>query len=239
MVTPARLIAVAGVIAIASSLTGTGALASAGAHAAVSTNRTFAGYEVSRPTSHISTATVTFVVPTITCKKNSSGVGPSILIQSTVNKHNVYSDSGGGIAVTCQNKQPHYLALPIVDGTNYNDNNVPIAAGDKITLDVKYAKTTQVTLTDDTTKQVDKHSGKASVGQTAFFGDSGVEVNHHGLGLDPFTTTAFSLAKIDGRPIGKDKPQRFEWVDNHKVVLITASPISHQDQFTTRFKNSN
>jgi hypothetical protein len=204
--------------------------------ASVKTSSTFAGYEVTE-TKGIKTATITFVVPTITCKQNYSGVGPSVVIASTVHK-NTYSYSGGAIAVACQNKQPVYVALPIVDGTNYNDRNVPIAAGDKITVTVKYGQKTAVTLVDDTTHQVDKHTGRKSLGESAYFGDSGLEINHKGVGLDPFTPTPFSAATVNGQPIGKASPQRYDWVDSHHNVLITASALTHKENFTTRFKRS-
>lgn len=208
------------------------------AHAATnSTSKTFAGYEVAETKTDIKTATVTFVVPTITCKKNFSGVGPSVVIASTIVNHH-YSDSGGGIAVACQNQQPDYVALPIVDGTNYNDTNVPIAAGNKITVTVQYGHKTTVTLVNDTTHQVDKHTGKRSLGEDAYFGDSGIEINHHGLGLDPFTSTSFSAATVNNRPIGKESPQRYDWVDSNKVVLVSASAISSKTDFTTKFEHS-
>lgn len=208
------------------------------AHSAKSSSSpTFAGYEVSESKKHIKGASVTFVVPTITCKKDFSGVGPSVLIDSTV-VHNTYSDSGGGIAVVCENREPDYVALPVVDGTNYNDTNVAISAGDKITMTVKYGAKTTVKLVDDTTHQVDTHTGKRSVGETAYFGDSGIEINHKGVGLDPFTPTPFSAATVNGRPIGKESPQRYQWVDKHGHVLVTASALSGKNAFTTTFKQS-
>jgi len=207
------------------------------AHSAkINTSRTFAGYELT-DSKGIKAATVTFVVPTITCKKNYSGVGPSVVIASTVH-HGTYSDSGGGVAVVCQNRQPNYVALPIVDGVNYNDGNVPIAPGDKVTLTVKYGGKTVVTLVDDTTHQVDQHTGKGSLGEAAYFGDNGVEINHQGVGIDPFTSTSFSAAELNGQPIGKQSAQRYEWVDNHHVVLVTASALSHKEDFTTTFHHS-
>jgi hypothetical protein len=208
------------------------------AHSAKSSSSpTFAGYQVNESKKDIKGASVTFVVPTITCKKDFSGVGPSVLIDSTV-VHNKYSDSGGGIAVVCENRQPEYVALPVVDGTNYDDTNVPISAGNKITVTVKYGAKTKVTLENDTTHQIDTHTGKKSVGETAYFGDSGIQINHKGVGLDPFTPTSFSAAKVNGRPIGKESPQRYQWVDKHGHVLVTAGALSGQDAFTTTFKQS-
>lgn len=235
-----RSAAAAGALTALAMLAGAGAVATASASEKTPkplTSRTFAGYQVTVPKTHIQSATVTFVVPTITCHKNYSGVGPSILIDSTVVK-NTYTYSGGGIAVVCENKQPNYVALPIVDGLNYNDTNVPIAAGNTVTVTVKYASKTIVTLTDDTTHQVDTHTGKRSVGLTASFGDSGIQVNHKGLGLDAFTTTQFSDAEINGRPFGGRTPLRYEWVDSHKVTLVTAGAITDKDDFTTSFKHS-
>ena len=236
--------AAATAVAVLGTLTVVGAsVAVAGASVAAtpanapSTTRTFAGYLVSEPTTHIRTAKVTFVVPTITCVRSFSGVGPSVVIASTVVRHR-YSDSGGGVAVACQNKIPTYLALPIVDGLNYNDHQVAISAGNKITLTVNYGSRTTVTLTNDTTHQVDTRTGAKSLGSAAYFGDSGVEVNHNGLGIDPFTQTSFSGATVNGRPIGSLSPVHDNWVDSKHVVLVSSGALSHNTDFTTTFRHS-
>jgi hypothetical protein len=228
---------IAGALAALVSIGALGAGVALASATKTNTSRTFAGYSVVESKTHIHSASVTFVVPTITCKKDFSGVGPSVVIASTVH-HNTFSDSGGGVAVACQNKQPEYVALPIVDATNYNDTNVPIAAGNKITLTVKYGSKTIVTLTDDTTHQVDKHTGKGSVGEDASFGDSGLEINHRGVGIDPFTTTQFSAATVNGKPIGKEAAERTEWVDSHHNVLVAASALKNKTAFRTTFKSS-
>jgi hypothetical protein len=220
-------------------------VAASGAGAAVAiissggvvSNRSFAGFEVVKPTKHITSASVTFVVPSITCHKDFSGVGPSVIIDSTVQNHH-YSYSGGGVGVACQNLQPVYIALPIVDGVNYDDFNVPVSAGDKVTVSVRYGLNTKVTWTNDTTHEVDIHTGKRSRGAEAFFGDNGLAINHHGVGLDPFTRTSFGAARVNGHPIGGQSPQRYRWVDSNQVVLVSASALSHGAGFTTTFRHS-
>jgi hypothetical protein len=147
--------AIAALVATASVAGAAGAIASS---ATVSSSHSLAGFKVAEPTKHITSATVTFVVPRITCHKNFSGVGPSVVIASTVT-HHTYSDSGG-VAVACQNLQPVYVALPIVDDVNYNDHSIPVVAGDKVTVAVRYGTNTKVTWTNDTTHQVDIHTGK-------------------------------------------------------------------------------
>lgn len=230
--------AAATVAAILAALGGSGAAAALATSASASGSRTFAGWEVAEPITHITSASVTFVVPTITCHQNFSGVGPAVVIASTVHNH-TYSDSGGGIAVACQHLVPVYVALPIVNGFNYNDHNVPISAGDTVTVSVKYGSRTTVTLVDHTDHQRDVRSGKRSRGQDAYFGDSGIEINHHGVGLDPFTKTRFTAARVNGRPIGSLSPRHFRWVDSAHLTLVSASRLSHGTSFTTTFVRSN
>ena len=226
--------AIAAVGASASVAAGAVAVASSGT---VSTSHTFAGFKVAEPTRHITSASVTFVVPAITCHANFSGVGPSVLITSTV-RHHRYSFSGGAVAVACQDNLPVYVALPVVDSNQYDDYGVPVAAGDRVTVAVRYGQTTKVTWTNDTTHQVDVHTGKRSRGEDAYFGDNGIAINHRNVGLDAFTKTSFSAAKVNGRAIGREAPVRYTWVNKSHVVLVTASKLSHRGDFTTTFRHA-
>jgi hypothetical protein len=201
------------------------------------TNLTFAGY-ITTPKAHITKANVSFVVPSITCKGRLSGVGPSIQIDSTVNKKtNTFSVAGGGIAVACEHSKVVYEALVIVNGVN--DNAFQVAAGDHVTVSVKYGTKTVSTVTDTTSKAHKTDSAKASVGQSAFVGDSGVQVGSQNLGIDQFTVTHFTDATVNGHTLAKVKAQQTDWIDKHKVILIAASKLGKDGKsFTTTFKHS-
>jgi hypothetical protein len=189
---------------------------------------------------HIHSATVSFVIPRITCRKNLSGVGPAVLIQSTGNQRtNAHSESGGGVGVACEHKKPIYNAIVEVVNRSYDDNLHPLAAGDKVVVRVTYAKTkTVATVNDLTAKRRFTRAGRPTVGEIAFFGDSSVEIDQQGIGLDPFGTTHFSAVKVNGRSIVAQKPIRTNWVNTKGAVLVAASKLRKNDTFTTTFKRS-
>jgi hypothetical protein len=201
------------------------------------TSKSFAGYAVfGTAKKHIKSAELTFDVPKITCHKHYSGVGPSLLLTSTVVKEH-YSLTGAGISVACEDGSILYTALPVVVSDYKPDTAMTITPGDKITVKVTYGAKTTVKLTDDTTKASDTVTGKKTVGQTAYLGDSGLTINNKALGVDQFTKTAFSGASVNGKALGKWKPTRYSWVDK-KVVLVAASALKHANAFTTTFKHA-
>jgi hypothetical protein len=89
---------------------------------------TFAGYQVAKSKGHVTSATTTFVVPSITCKKSFSGVGPSIVVQTTPNKRNVYLTDIAAVGVGCVKMKPTYESIISVNSHSYND--FPFAADD-------------------------------------------------------------------------------------------------------------
>jgi hypothetical protein len=201
------------------------------------TDTGFAGYQVSKPKTHVKSATASFVVPTITCKKNASGVGPAALVDSTVNKKtNTFTYSGAAVGVGCENKQPAYESIIIVDNVNFND--FPVAAGDRVVLSVHMSKSGTTASFDDVTSGAHKtRTGKGAIGASARVGASSLQINNVGVGLDPFTTIAGSKVEINGKPIANEKPMRFTWV-RHRTVLVAASALSKGKDFTLTFKHS-
>jgi len=206
----------------------------------IQTNTAFAGFEVAKTKAHIHSASVRFVVPKITCRNNLSGVGPSVLIQSVGNpRTNAHSESGGGVGVACEDKTPIYNAIVEVVSHSYDDILHPLAAGDRVVVTVTYGpRRTVASVRDVTARRSFTRSAGHSVGEYAFFGDSSVEIDALGIGLDPFTTTHFRGAKINGRWIVRQKPIRTNWVNSKGVVLVAASKLSAHDTFTTTFKRS-
>jgi hypothetical protein len=159
---------------------------------------TFAGYEVSMK---VKVATATLVVPTITCKKNFSGVGPTIIVQSTVDKKtNSYTNSGGGVGVVCEKKQPIYDAVLIVNGAE--TNVAGLSPGDKVAVSVTAKKSKTVVTVHDLTSSFDKTiKGKGAVGATAYFGDEGVAISKKSVGIDPFSRTSFTDSLVNGKTL--------------------------------------
>jgi hypothetical protein len=227
----------AGLALAATSVTTAGAAVSK-----VSTNVTFGGY-VATPKAHITKAAVSFVVPQVTCRKKFSGVGPSIQIDSTVNKKtNSFTAAGGGVASSCENSIPVYEVLvitPTKTGAINYDNAYAVKAGDVISVKVAYGSKTVSTVTDTTTGQHKTDTGPKSLGGTAYVGDSGVAIGKQNLGLDPFKTTHFSKATLNGHSLKKVKAQRTEWVHKHQVLITPSALGKDGKSFSTSFKHSN
>jgi hypothetical protein len=221
------------VVATALSVAG-GAVAAPGAK---QTNTTFAGYLVSKPTGHVKSATATFVVPTITCKKNASGVGPAVLVQSAPNKKNVTTFLGGGIGVGCEHKQAVYESIIVVGGNSTND--LTLAAGDHVTVSVKAVKRKTKVVLDDTTSGGHKtRTGKGMVGATAFIGDSSLEIDNVGVGLDPFTKIPVTGALVNGKSLKAEHAARVTWVRHHTVLVTPSALHGGGKNFTLTFKHS-
>jgi hypothetical protein len=163
-----------------------------------------------------------------------------VLIQSTGNpRTNAHSESGGGVGVACENKTPIYNAIVEVVNHSYDDNLHPLAAGDRVVVTVTYgAQQTVATVRDVTAKRSFTHAARRSVGEFAFFGDSSVEIDQKGIGLDPFATTHFRAAKVNGRWILRQHPMRTNWTTSKGAVLVAASTLTKHDTFTTTFKRS-
>lgn len=197
---------------------------------------TFAGYEVSKPTAHVTTATTTFIVPTITCKKSFSGVGPSVVVQTTPNKHNVYTDDVAAVGVGCEKKVPAYESIITIDGHNFND--FPFAAGDKVVVNVTVKKSkTSVTIDDITSGAHKTRAGAGRVGAIAYIGDEGLVINSRKTGLDPFTKTSFTASKVNGKSLAAQKALGFER-KRGKTVQIAVSKLSKGKDFTLTFEHS-
>jgi Peptidase A4 family len=215
-----------------------GAAVHSGSRASGLTNPNFAGYQVAAPKKHIKTVTETFVVPSISCKKNYSGVGPSVIVASTVNKKtNTYSNSGAGVGVACVHKQPKYQSIIEVDSTFFNDQPL-LSAGDRVTVTTTMGKhKVAVTLDDLTSKTTFSHSGKGATGATADLGCATLQINKHSLGLDPFGKLKVTHAEVNGKSLKAEKAAKVTWVKK-KHVLVTAGKLSKGKNFTLTFKRS-
>jgi hypothetical protein len=224
-------------LAVTLGATGAGARPMASSTAAQASTE-FAGYQVAKPSTHVHSAAVTFKVPSITCKKNLSGVGPAVIVQSTVNKKkNSFTFSGGGIGVACEHKTPEFVALIVINGDTINDHTVPVAAGDSITVVMTMvAAKTKVTLTDHTSKSADTKTGKGAIGALAQVGNR-VLAQGRDLQLDPFSKTTYTGVEINGKSLKAEKAVRVTWKRGRKV-LVSAGPLTKGKDFSDTFKAS-
>ncbi|HEX3823266.1 MAG TPA: G1 family glutamic endopeptidase [Mycobacteriales bacterium] len=225
--------AVAATTLVASAAAATGSVSRS---QTVQKSPSFAGYEVSKPTAHVNTATATFTVPTITCKKNFSGVGPSLVVQTTPNKHNIYTDEIAAVGVGCENKQPAYESIIQINGHSYND--LPFAANDKVKVTVTVRKQrTAVTVEDVTSDAHKTRTSSGRVGATAYIGDLGLIINSKKTGLDAFSKTSFTDVSVNTKSLAKEKAQAFDWTHG-KTVKVAVSKLSKGKDFTLTFKHS-
>jgi hypothetical protein len=209
-------------------------------HAASATsalsNPSFAGYQVTKTKGKITAASTSFVVPTITCKKAFSGVGPSVLVQTKVDAKGGVTQSGAGVGVACDNQQPLYTAVVIVNGVE--DNDYTVTPGDVIIASVRITAASTSVDIKDTTSGADKTaSGTGSVGAIALIGDSAIDFGSASVGIDPFTKTAFSAATVNNKPIGRLGAVAVQRTHG-KQVQIAVSRLFKKQNFALTFKNS-
>jgi hypothetical protein len=210
--------------------------AAASSRVAPKASRTFAGYQVSKPKTHVTSATTTFVVPAITCKKGFSGVGPSVVVQTAVNKHNSYANEVAAVGVGCVNKKAEYESIIGIGSHSFND--FPFAAGDVVVVSVKLTKSkTTVTIDDRTSGRHKTRTGPGGIGAIAYIGDQGLEINNKKTGLDPFTKTAFTNAEVNGRSLAAEKAVAFER-KRGETLQIGVSKLSKGKNFTLTFEHS-
>ncbi|HVT65344.1 MAG TPA: G1 family glutamic endopeptidase [Mycobacteriales bacterium] len=199
----------------------------------------FAGYEVSKPKAHLKEVTATFVVPKITCEDQFGGVGPSVLVYSNVNPHTgTHRTSGGGIGVACENGQPFYQSVFIVNDKTRDGGLIGFDPGDVVVVTVSVDRGgSDVTIEDVTTNKSTTHTGAGKVASQTFIGDNSVNVDGVSGPLDPFTKTHVSNVLIDNQPLGSSHPHRYTWVRNGRT-LVSASALTAAENFTLTFRSS-
>lgn len=221
---------------LATVIGGTGAVAAsesvAKAHSAI-----FAGYSVSKPTAHVKHVTATFVVPTITCQSSFSGVGPSVLVYSDVNpKTQAHITSGAGLGVACENGNPIYESVAIVNDKAYND--LMLQAGDTVEVSVRVTPAATTVSIHDTTGGLAKtRTGHGHTAVQTWIGDNNVVVDGMSGRLDPFTPTAVSNVLVNAHPLGSEHPTRYQWVRKGTTLVATSGLVDGED-FSLTFEHS-
>jgi hypothetical protein len=190
---------------------------------------TFAGYDVVH-TGKVTATKVTFVVPTITCKKSFSGVGPADILGTSK------SFSGAGVGVVCEHGKPLYQSVVIVNGTE--TNGFTLTPKDKVTVTVTMSKKkTTVSIKDATSSAHKKVSGKGGKGNYVEIGCQGIAFGSTSVGVDPFTKTVFTDGSVNGHTLTKEHAYAVERV-NGKTVQIVPSALSHKKDFHVTFTHS-
>jgi hypothetical protein len=200
---------------------------------------TFAGYEVSKPKAHIKHVTATFVVPRITCENAFGGVGPSVLLYSKVNpRTGTHRTTGGGVGVACENGNPFYESVFIVNDRPIKGGLVEFSPGDVVTVTVKVTRASSKVAIEDTTTGVSRsHDGAGKVATETFIGDNSVNVNGVAGKLNPFSKTRVSDVLVDHKPLGDSNAHRYIWVRD-ATTLVTASRLTDGRDFTLTFRHS-
>lgn len=200
-------------------------------------NPSFAGYQVTKTKGKITEAATTFVVPTITCKKTFSGVGPSVIVQTRATSKGAVTQSGAGVGVACQDRQPMYKAVLIINGDEDNDV-FDVAPGDVIVATVHMSATATSADISDTTSSANKtESGTGGIGAIALIGDSGINFGTTSVGIDPFSKTAFTGAEVNAKPVGKLNPVAVQRTHGN-TVQIAVSRLVKKQNFVLTFKHS-
>jgi hypothetical protein len=200
------------------------------------TSTGFAGYQVGKPKTHLKSASATFVVPKISCKKDLSGVGPAVIFNSAVNKKtNTFRSTAAGVGASCQHKQVVYQSIIEIEGTAYND--ISLSEGDVVTITARLAPKVKITVSDTTSGARKTRTGKKFTAVLAQIGCNALDINKAHAGLDPFSKIRATKAKVDGKPLGSLKLSRVTWVHG-RHVLVKASKITGRDNFTLTFRSS-
>ncbi len=216
----------------------------AAAPGSVAKSSTLAGYLVTKTKVHIRSVSATFKIPTITCKKNESGVGPAVIVENEprTSAARLYSDSSA-VAVACQNKTPVYESIISVNNVEYPNKYTDLAVGDKVVSTVTIGPRKTVVAFDDVTrKEAETESGRTRTMTNAWIGATSLAVtssgSHRAIAIDPFTPIAVTHATVNGGSLASESPTRYNWVVGG-TTLVSAGRITHGGNFTATFRHSN
>jgi hypothetical protein len=205
--------------------------------AAVTSTRTFAGYETAVPAGSATVLTASFAVPTLSCTTAERVIAPS----AGVLVNNFRSASVSLVFVGCVNGAAVFFPGLVVNGKVKEFQSNPFAAGDVIDLTTKVSTNrTRVQVTDVTTGVTQKIIGLGARASAAFFGDDAVFTNSGTLLHVPdFGKLKFRDCIIDGKDLAKWRPHAFQRVNSRGTVQIAIGTLSTSGlAFATRFEHS-
>lgn len=226
-----------GIGALAIGASAVAVASAAGVHYLKTTS--FAGYEFS--SSKVASVSARFTIPTITCSPQSSGVGPGAFVITSRRVGRVTEEylNGAGLIVACQNNIPSYRLATAVAGSEMN-SSVTIRPGDVVRVQVHVsAHATSVTVTDLTLNQSQPQSGPGAKPSYVSVGTAAIAQGGVQLGVDRFSTVAFSDVVINGHTLAWWKPyavERYRVEARKQVIQIRPSAIARGgESFTLGF----
>jgi hypothetical protein len=206
--------------------------------AAVTSSRTFAGYQTAVPAGSATVMTGSFAVPTLSCTTAERVIAPSAGVLVNNNR----SASISFVFVGCVNGMATFFPGLVVNGKEKDFPSSPFAAGDVIDLTTKVSTNrTRVQVTDVTTGVTQKiTTGPGARADAAFFGDEAAITNSGALLHVPdFGKLKFRDCIIDGKDLAKWRPHAFQRVNSRGTVQIAIGSLSTSGlAFATRFEHS-
>jgi len=188
----------------------------------------FAGYEV---TATPTTATVTFVLPTITCGSSFSAVNAFIGFNNfTTNDY-----TSGGVAMTCYGGAAFYQAYTEINNESFVSPQQE-NPGDTVTVSVSTQATSSTVTVDDATDFASTVSSVRGPGGGGTFQSVSVGAGGEGKASNPaptFGSIPFSAMTVNGSHFGTAGPTfRYQWY-THKVLEVASSALNSKGSAIT------
>ena len=207
------------------------------ATAAVTSTRTFAGYQTGVTAGSATSSAATFTVPTLACTTTPVGITAEAGVANNT------TASVAGVFVGCANGKAVYFPFLVVNGAEANYTSTHFSAGDVINLSASVTTsgfTVQVT---DVTKNVsvtNTITGAGASANAAWIGNN-AWVTSAGLldGVPNFAKLTFSSCLIDGTALQSWNPlQKFQRVNRSGVVQIATGGFwPGGTAFTTHYQH--
>ena len=204
--------------------------------AAVTSTRTFAGYQTGVTAGSATSSAATFTVPTLACTTTPVGITAEAGVANNT------TASVAGVFVGCANGKAVYFPFLVVNGAEANYTSTHFSAGDVINLSASVTTsgfTVQVT---DVTKNVsvtNTITGAGASANAAWIGNN-AWVTSAGLldGVPNFAKLTFSNCLIDGTALQSGNPQKYQRVNRSGVVQITTGGFwPGGTAFTTHYQH--
>ena len=207
--------------------------------AAVTSNRTFAGYQTGVTAGSATSSAATFTVPTLACTTTPVG----ITAEAGVAANNFKTASVAGVFTGCANGRAVYFPFLVVNGAEANYTSTPFSAGDVINLSANVTTSGVTVQVTDTTKNVsvtNTITGAGASADAAWIGNN-AWVTSAGLldGVPNFAKLTFSSCLIDGTALQSWNPlQKFQRVNRSGVVQIATGGFwPGGTAFTTHYQH--
>ena len=206
------------------------------ATAAVTSTRTFAGYQTGVTAGSATSSAATFTVPTLACTTTPVGITAEAGVANNT------TASVAGVFVGCANGKAVYFPFLVVNGAEANYTSTHFSAGDVINLSASVTTSGVTVQVTDTTKNVsvtNTITGAGASANAAWIGNN-AWVTSAGLldGVPNFAKLTFSNCLIDGTALQSGNPQKYQRVNRSGVVQITTGGFwPGGTAFTTHYQH--